>query len=87
MRGIIGDIARRRKEIAMTIIWHAFPGRDFLIAGNIDTCRACYYPEQRILVLEENGKVFDDHAYAKFEDVSQKEADLILLKLAELRTV
>lgn len=71
----------------MEIIWHYFPENKCDIAANIDTCRVYYYPKQKTLILEEMGKVYDDHAYAKFTNITREQSEYILRKLEVLKTV
>jgi len=70
----------------MEIIWHDFPENEYEIAASIDTCRAYYYPKLKTLVIEENSKVYDDHAYLKFKNVTKKQAEFILNKIEVLKT-
>ena len=71
----------------MEIIWHDFPENEYEIAASIDTCRAYYYPKLRTLILEEKSKVYEDHAYAKFTNITREQSEYILRKLEILKTV
>ena len=72
--------------------WHQTTGETIrdnpLIAETEHGMPTClFWPREGKLCIEERLKHFDDHAIAIFEGLEQKEAEFIISKLKDVRTI
>jgi len=72
-------------------------GSWIIIDGNIDhpiyyiptttpVCRIRFYPDDGILIIEEKGKYFDDHALVTFKIQTAEEIDTIVRCITKVKT-